>query len=967
MEDLAFTTLRGEFVTWTMIISMAVSIALSAAATGLQMILSPKPKPTRTPTLGDRGQTVTQRQPIGFWRFIYGRTRVGLHPVYMTATDGNDKFHIVGVVACHEIDGFGTIYVKDRPVYAADLDADGLPTKGAFINSGHNTTYLRVKTKLGTASQTAFSDLVSESGGEWTENHRCRGHALLYTRHKFGAEIYASGLPNVSAVVRGKKVYDTRDATTKWTPNLALCIRDYLLTPVDEGGFGAIEDEFTDSDWSAAANICDEIVASPTTGDAAVTHGIHAVSASGDYIDLDGDRLKVQTGDQVALDRSGSITRYVIEVQEQYDDGDQSQDIRYPRIQLATSLANAYAGTAEDLDGTETGPIVKTGEPRFTLNGTFTTDQAPRKILEEMLASSGGRLVYAGGKFRLAGLAWVAPDLALDEDDCRGPFKVQTKRSRRDRFNAIKGTYLSPLNAWQPSDWPAITVPSYEAEDGDVRIFNEFDQPYTSRPGQAQRVAKLMLARNRFERILRLPAKLTAYDCRPGDIITVSNSRWGWDDKPFEVLNRKPVIVDDEGGPYLGLDLTLNEASEDAYDWASTDEQTAPPSIAPTLPLWWLAPTPTGLYIRTATVETEADDIVYTAYLSWSITAEAMVDTAGRFEIQKRRSSGGCLVFDGTDDYVAFATTFSLVNATGFTVEVWAKRDNTAGDRGIFTNGQLSIYKRAADAKIVANVILAAGTVSVVSSSALAADTWTHIAVTYDNDTLTLYIDGVADGTGLEPPSDAPLLTEAGDYLVTEAGDRITTETVDTTIASAMAAQFGRGVDTTAATAYWDGSLDELRIWRGVVKTAAEILAGMEDALTGREDFLLHYWPADVPTSTLVDATPNGNTGTITGATYGLGALASQWEPSWFVDGALRVVELPPLKAAQSYDIRIRSVTSAGIPSAWAMLENFVVGSSGGATETEDWGSIATGGPSTADWGAITDSASSEDDWGALV
>ena len=967
MEDLAFTMLRGEFVTWAMIISMAVSIALSAAATGLQMILAPKPKPMKTPDLGDRGQTITQRQPIGAWRFIYGETRVGLHPLYMSATEGNQYFHIVGAAACHEIDGFGTIYVKDRPVYPGDLDGNGEPTKGAFINSSHAVKYLRVKTKLGTADQTAFDDLVAESGGEWTANHRCRGHALLYTRHRFSAEIYASGLPNVSAVIRGKKVYDPRDAGTRYSPNFALCLRDYLLTPVDEGGFGAAADEIDETNFSAAANVCDEIADSPTTGDAAVTHGIQAVSASGDTIDLDGDRLKFQRGDRVTLDRSGSITRYVIPVQEQKDDGDQSQDIRYPRIQLATSLANAYAGTAEDLDGTETGPIVKTGEPRFALNGTFTSDQPPRKIIEEMLSCCGGRLVYAGGKFRLAGLAWVAPTLTLDEDDCRGAFKVQTKRSRRDRFNAIKGTYLSPLNAWQPSDWPAITVPTYEAEDLDVRIFNEFDQPYTSRPGQAQRVAKLMLARNRFERILRLPAKLTAYDCKPGEIIAVTNARWGWTAKPFEVLNRKPVIVDDEGGPYLGLDLTLNEASEDAYDWASSEEQGVAPSIAPTLPLWWSVPPPTGLYARTATVETEADDIVYTAYLSWSIAADAMVDTAGRFELQIRRSAGGCLEFDGTDDYVALGTSVDLRHEDGFTVEIIAERDNTGGDRGILTNGQLSIYKRAADAKIVANLILAAGTISVVSTDALAADTATHIAVTYDGDELVLLIDGVEDTTGIEPPSEAPLLTEAGDYLVTEAGDRIITETVDTTVASPMAAQIGRGVDTTADTAYWDGKLDELRIWRGVVKTAAEIVASMDDGLTGREPFLLHYYPMDVSTADLVDATPSGNTGTITGALYALGLTPSQWEPSWLVDGALRTTVLPMLKAAQSYDIRIRSVNSVGIPSAWSGLSGFVVGSSGGATETADWGSIADAAGSSEDWASIEDAATESEDWGALV
>lgn len=661
MEPLEFfRTVRAEPTTIIAIVGLVLSLALSVT----QMLLAPKPKPPKLPDLGDRGQTVTQRQAIGHWRFIYGETRVGLHPVYMGSTlTGNDYFHIVGVIASHEVNRIGTIFIDDRPIFTADLDAGGVPVLGHFTNDQHNFPYIRAQTKTGTAAQTAFADLVAESP-DWTEDHRCRGHALLYTRHRFNETVYATGLPSPSVVAQGKKVYDTRDGVTRWTPNPALCIRDYLLTAAADGGFGAVAGEFTDSEWSAAANICDEFVNSQTTGDAALIHQVVSVSAGDDHFNLDGDRLKFQTGDRVEATTTGALPTgisaatayYVIVEQELKDTGGVSRDLRYPRIKLAASYADALARTAVAISDVGSGAhtITKTGEPRYTLNGAFECDVAPRKILEEMLSCCGARLVYAGGKFRLMGLAWEAPTLTLDEDDLRAGIKVQTKRARRDRFNAIKGTYLSPLNDWQASDYPAITSETYEDQDGGIRIFNELDQPYTTRSGQAQRVAKLMLARNRFERVVSYPAKLTAYDTKACEIIAVTNSRWAWSAKPFEVVSRRPAIVDGDGdrpGPYLGVELTLNEASEDAFDWVSTDEQADSPVIPPTLPDYANIPPPGTPVISEYLYEgRDGSDVKAVARMEWAASPSALLTG---YETEFWPSSGT------EADAVAFATPVS--------------------------------------------------------------------------------------------------------------------------------------------------------------------------------------------------------------------------------------------------------------------------------------------------------------------
>jgi hypothetical protein len=69
-------------------------------------------------------------------------------------------------------------------------------------------------------------------------------------------------IPNITAIVKGKKVYDPRTDTTVWSENPALCIADYLADTTY--GLGAsYTTDIANADLIAAANICDEQVAIP--------------------------------------------------------------------------------------------------------------------------------------------------------------------------------------------------------------------------------------------------------------------------------------------------------------------------------------------------------------------------------------------------------------------------------------------------------------------------------------------------------------------------------------------------------------------------------------------------------------------------------------------------------------------------------------------------------------------------------
>lgn len=122
------------------------------------------------------------------------------------------------------------------------------------------TILAKVKAYLGTTTQTADTDLIAASGGKWTSAHRLRGICYLYARLEYEQDVWGSvGLPEISAVVRGRKVWDPRTSTTVWRENSALCVADYLRTYL-----GATAGEVPDAELITEANVCDELVTTAT-------------------------------------------------------------------------------------------------------------------------------------------------------------------------------------------------------------------------------------------------------------------------------------------------------------------------------------------------------------------------------------------------------------------------------------------------------------------------------------------------------------------------------------------------------------------------------------------------------------------------------------------------------------------------------------------------------------------------------
>ena len=204
------------------------------------------------------GRMVTQRNPIGLRQVIYGTVRVGGNVVFMETTSGtnddNAFLHLIIAFAGHEVNSIGQIYFDD---HALQLDSNGDTASNDskyYVNSSH----VRVIKKLGTTTQTAVTELVNESDNKWTNSHTLKGIAYIYVKLAHNNDIFPNGIPNITAVIQGKKVFDPRNNTTAFSDNPALCIRDYLTN--SDYGLDTPATQVDNATVIATANLCDETV-----------------------------------------------------------------------------------------------------------------------------------------------------------------------------------------------------------------------------------------------------------------------------------------------------------------------------------------------------------------------------------------------------------------------------------------------------------------------------------------------------------------------------------------------------------------------------------------------------------------------------------------------------------------------------------------------------------------------------------
>ena len=225
-----------------------------------------------------------------------------------------------------------------------------------------------------------------------------------------------------------------------------------------------------------------------------------------------------------------------------------------------------------------------------------------------------------------------------------------------------------------------------------------------------------------------------------------------------------------------------------------------------------------------------------------SVFSQILPSNFGIHKKKNTASTNYALSFDGSNDYI---TTNGGTISTAWSVEVWFKKASNKSTHNLTNNANSNnsgtwslrlaqwnnIYKVGITKYGVKDYYIND------SKANLEINKWEHVAWTYENNLVTVYINGENLGT-----------------------------------------TFTRGPLANGAILYWNiigkssnsigGEIDELRIWNDV-RTSSEINDYMFINLEGNESNLVaYYMMSNQSGSSLTDNSSNSNTGTISGATW---------------------------------------------------------------------------------------------------
>ena len=275
---------------------------------------------------------------------------------------------------------------------------------------------------------------------------------------------------------------------------------------------------------------------------------------------------------------------------------------------------------------------------RYTLDGIVDTANTPKKNLELMLTSLNGTLFYSNGKWKLHAGEYRTPTVTLDENDIVGNIAVTTAISRRDSFNAIKGKFVDASAAYPSgtgavsvfvtADYPPITSSTFESEDNDEQRFMNLDLPYTTDPARAQRIAKQNLYKNRQQIICQVTANLKGFQLEVGDNVMITNSRFGWSSKVFEVVSWRFNHTSDR----VNVDLVLKETNAGVYDWNA--EETAFDADNTNLPRAGKVPAPSNLALTSTNIINNDGISIPAIIATWDVLDTGLTS---HYEVQYKR------------------------------------------------------------------------------------------------------------------------------------------------------------------------------------------------------------------------------------------------------------------------------------------------------------------------------------------
>ncbi len=595
----------------------------------------------------NRGMGITVRQPAAFRQIVYGEQRVGGVSIYQSTTGGkHDQYNYIIVLATHEIDSILNLYLDGRQVFWDTTNygnstrngvnfggsADGNDHIGPGGNHYNFGTLVYCEARWGDQAEGDVIGAMTANDPNWAATEAgspwVGGCAYVYLKVEFDTAMFPQQ-PEIRFTVRGKNnVFDPRTGGTGYTTNAALIQADVLT----DATWGLGDNSVNQAQLIAAANVCDE---------------------------------------QVAL--------------------------------AAGATANNPLGT----------------EARYACHYHYDTSVGPGDVLQQMMPACAGRLSRIGGEWFIWPAYWQGPSFEFDENALVDRIQWTPNRSYRDLWNYVTGTYIAPnypynaagnlydTNGWyegttqdnfpfafQPTNYPQYAqdvLHGYSsnallAADGGVYLPHEVVQNCVLSVAQAQRVAKIMLLRNRQQGSGVFPMSLAALQMQPTDVMQFTFAAAGWTGKYLEIdsmrfkAEAQDAMADDgEHPPRIYVECSVIETAEAVYEWSTSEELTVydVPAAPPQSPYIVDAPTGFSVVSSDATALIAEDGVVTPrALLSWTAPTD-ILSRSIQIQFQAATDSGwtdaGTVDAATTQAYVA-----GVVSGAEYNFQIRSIRNNGA-------------------------------------------------------------------------------------------------------------------------------------------------------------------------------------------------------------------------------------------------------------------------------------------------
>ena len=544
---------------------------------------------------------------------IYGTRRVAGTVVYMGTSEFQKELFVVYAIAGHEIDSFDleTIQIDGNPISNVQIYRDGFVasdgttritssggrgTKASGNFFGSTSTEIsnilagtnppdrpRMVFNCHTGSTTQAADpMLVGCLQNFTTDHKLTNIAYIACNFEYDIRGQFTGLPNVTVVVNGKKLYDPRAdgsisggtgshrsndvSTHAFSANPALCLLDYMTN--DDYGKGLDPTETTgDIDlgsFQTAATACD--VSADT-----ITHSsivVEQASTSTDIVriananEADYNKFKVASTFTV----SDGVTTYInnkrlIDKDYRVLDDSGSAGVPFLELKFEDGAVDTAITTNTTCTFTET-------QVKFDCHGVIDTQESVLENTKALVANMRGIFTYSNGQYAIRVEGAESSVLTLDEDDIFDSGLNLALENKEAKYNKVEAEFYNAQKRYETDTtyYTGETSDNFLSEDGNEILETRIQLPFCTNQRIAYNHAKALLKRSRSQKTVSFVATPKVLKAKVGEVITITSSNMGLSSQLFRITN---MVIN----PDLNIEVTAIEYQSDIYGYVTPPDE----------------------------------------------------------------------------------------------------------------------------------------------------------------------------------------------------------------------------------------------------------------------------------------------------------------------------------------------------------------------------------------------------------